>query len=67
MWLRRKARYGRSIWTKEADSLFILFFRKGEDKDPRYPLAKTLTLEDERCKHPIGMTEWHENPDISIL
>ena len=36
--------------------MFILFVRKGEDKDPRYPLAKTLTLEDGRCKHPIDMT-----------
>ena len=36
--------------------MFILFVRKGEDKDPRYPLAKTLTLEDGRCEHPIGMT-----------
>ena len=56
MWLRRKARYGCAFWTKNADSLLTFLVRKGEDKYPRYPLAKTLTLEDGRCKHPIGMT-----------
>ena len=46
----------RPIGTKQADSLFILFVRKGEDKDPRYPLAKTLTVEVGIWKHPTGMT-----------
>ena len=68
--LRRNHRNSevRSDVITEESSIWGWFFNEGswfavhtsryeyEDKDLRYPLVKTLTLEDGRCKHPIGMT-----------
>ena len=45
-------------WFLNEGSWFVVhtFRYECEGKDPRYPLAKTLTIEDGRCKHPTGMT-----------
>ena len=41
IYLQREAQYGGSFGTKEADSLFLVFVMKSEDKDPRYPRQRS--------------------------